>query len=1201
MVHLRSVRLRGFKTFAKPTELVFEPGVTVIIGPNGSGKSNIADAVLWVLGEQSPGNLRGRSMQDVIFSGPEGRRSSAVAEVSLVFDNNGSGALPLDWSEMEVTRRLTRDSGSEYRLNGSGCRLLDVQDVVGGLGLGREMHSVISQGKVEAFLSSTPEARRAMVEEAAGLGRFKKRRERTQAKLERTRQNLFRVADIEREVRSALRPLRQQVAAAEKFAEATEEWAAARARLLLRSLVEVRESHEKTEKEFADAEGRRREIEAQLQQLREQRQAEEESFAAALDEREQLGALFHHTRAGAEHMESRVAALRQRLARVEGELDRARRRYDLAAGEAVSSAARVNEVMAATSHENRLARVSGWVEDLRRALEDSLPVYQAAVATEDGLKDAVFELEAARSRALQDREFLRREVDQRSRVGEELAALIAEAAARVERLESEAAASEVELAAAQTMVSEAESALRSAADERERARAAAEEALHADAALGELLAGVDSRVAVLSDVLDRREGIPAGVRELLESGTGYRSLTEVLTVEPGYERALAAALGPLVQAVVVPAGSPLTQVFAAGGPLEAVQESGASQGRKDEPERPPAGTCDLWDVVAGPASVVGVLRDLIGPTAVAERDHVDDPSGVGVREDGGPWQIVSRTGELLRGGLHAARRQEVSAETLLRAGNELVEATEEQETLVARRLETREAVEKTAIAAGQAEEQYREKERLLQEAVRRATALRGDCDLQTRRLEEARRQSIELADRKERESALSAEMLAELRSVEENMVAGEVGLDEARVLLREHQSQMETLRRRVGRLEEKKGQAALVEVRLRERCRAHENERTRALSQRDVAETELARCRRRVDALERYVPVVATLLEQAGRLAEKAQTVVSSLGAKVDASRQQADGAARSMRDWGGAEAESQRQIDALSARSTELQVERAVLRDRMSVLEGELAELRRRHMSPRALQPADVADADAASLEAAVERAERRRERIGPINPLAEQEFAETEERARFLEEQRRDLETSMAQLQDVIKDLDEHIERVFTEIFESTREHFSSVIASVFPGAKGSLKLTEAKAVGKAPDDEDAGGADEEGGEEPVGPQLGGIAIEVKLPNKSPRSLSLLSGGEKAMTAIAFLFSLFLARPCPFYILDEVEASLDDINIRRFLSLVRKYRERTQFIIITHQRQTMEVADTLYGVTLESDGTSHILSRRLAVAKGA
>jgi chromosome segregation protein len=205
MVHLHSVSLRGFKSFAKPTQLNFEPGVTVIIGPNGSGKSNIADAVLWVLGEQSPANLRGRSMQDVIFSGPGGRKSSAVAEVSLVFDHGGD-SLPLDFEQLEVTRRLTRDTGSEYRLNGSGCRLLDVQDLFGGMGLGREMHSVISQGKVDSLLNSTPEARRALVEEAAGLARFRKRRERAQAKLERTRQNLLRVGDVERGEVSATTP-----------------------------------------------------------------------------------------------------------------------------------------------------------------------------------------------------------------------------------------------------------------------------------------------------------------------------------------------------------------------------------------------------------------------------------------------------------------------------------------------------------------------------------------------------------------------------------------------------------------------------------------------------------------------------------------------------------------------------------------------------------------------------------------------------------------------------------------------------------------------------------------------------------------------------------------------------------------------------------------------------------------------------------
>jgi chromosome segregation protein len=228
-----------------------------------------------------------------------------------------------------------------------------------------------------------------------------------------------------------------------------------------------------------------------------------------------------------------------------------------------------------------------------------------------------------------------------------------------------------------------------------------------------------------------------------------------------------------------------------------------------------------------------------------------------------------------------------------------------------------------------------------------------------------------------------------------------------------------------------------------------------------------------------------------------------------------------------------------------------------------------------------------------------RRLDRLGPVNPLAEQECAELEERATFLAEQRRDLEASLAQLQEVVSDLDRHIETSFADIFETVKENFSAVIATVFPGAKGSLKLVEA-VVSARPEEGTAAELEEVLAEEAKAP-VRGIGLEVKFPNKSPRSLSLLSGGEKAMAAIAFLFSLFLARPCPFYILDEVEASLDDINIRRFLSLVRRYRDKTQFIIITHQRQTMEVADTLYGVTLESDGTSRILSRRLTVAKGA
>ncbi len=309
MPRLTSVRLRGFKTFAKPTELSFEPGVTVIIGPNGSGKSNIADAVQWVLGEQSPTNLRGRSMQDVIFSGPDGKRSSAVAEVSLVFDNE-QGLMPLDTAEVEITRRLERDSASDYRVNGSSCRLLDVQDLVGALGIGREMHSVIGQGKVDALLSSTPEARRAMVEEAAGLGRFKKRRERAQAKLEKTRQNLVRMADIEREVKSALRPLRQQAAAAGRFAEAKEEWALAKGRYLLAQVAALQGGGRRHRVGVEGAWSRSgRRSRPELTGLRRDRAAEEDRFAAALQEREHIGAVYHRLAVEAEQVQGKATSL----------------------------------------------------------------------------------------------------------------------------------------------------------------------------------------------------------------------------------------------------------------------------------------------------------------------------------------------------------------------------------------------------------------------------------------------------------------------------------------------------------------------------------------------------------------------------------------------------------------------------------------------------------------------------------------------------------------------------------------------------------------------------------------------------------------------------------------------------------------------------------------------------------------------------
>ena len=1193
MPRLLSVRLRGFKTFAKPTELTFEPGVTVIIGPNGSGKSNIADAVQWVLGEQSPSNLRGKNMQDVIFSGPDGRRSSAVAEVALVFDN-AERMMAVESPEVEITRRLERDSASDYRVNGSSCRLLDVQDLVSAMGIGREMHSVIGQGKVEALLNSTPEARRAMVEEAAGLGRFKKRRERAQAKLEKTRQNLVRMADIEREVKSALRPLRQQAQAAGRFAEAKEEWALAKARYLLAQVVAVREAAGGTESELKALEQKRAALETRLTDLRHERATEEDRFAAALQEREHVGAVYHRLAVEAEQVQGKAASLRQRVARIEGDLDRARRRREAARVDVEALSGRLREATARTADESRLERVGGWNQTLRAVLDAAVAQYRGAASAEDELKDAAFEMEAARARALQDREFLRREIEARQRVDRELDTMVEEIGARIAALEAEAAEHQKALAVAGAAAKETAAQVQRAASVREEARAAASDATRREASAAGALGGIEARQAVLEDLVARREGTPAGARELMRRSKGVRLLAEVVTVETGYERAVAAALGPLAQAVVLGDSDDLRMVLDGEDVLEALVVDGDRPARAgDGPV--PEGTRELWELVSGPERLIDTLRSLIPATAVVGDDVRLSLAHVAASR--GAYRLVNRRGEMLHGGVHVARRREVGVETLLRARNELQAVAAERASAIEAREDARAASVDAAEALKRAEAAVREGQERLSQAERALAQQSNDGELCGRRLEEARRQSAELRSREARESGLAGKMQVELTELEKKVAGQESELEAARAEVRSMQGKLEKLREAVTALEQKKAQAGLVEVRLRERCRAREGERERVTGQLRSAAGAMERWERRTGYLEGYLPMLERLLTAVEGLAEHSRVVKTAYEVRLEEARAAAEGAARLMRDTAGSETGLQQQYEAMGSRLTELQVDRARSEDRRGVLDEELAELRRRHLSPRSLTAAEITGENVELLAAAAERAERRVEKIGPINPLAEQECAELEERATFLAEQRRDLEASLAELQEVVTDLDDHIETSFAEIFEVVRENFSATIATVFPGAKGSLKLVE----GPAARAEEGQAELEEALIEEARPVVKGIGLEVKLANKSPRTLSLLSGGEKAMTAIAFLFSLFLARPCPFYILDEVEASLDDTNIRRFLSLVRRYRERTQFIIITHQRQTMEVADTLYGVTLESDGTSRILSRRLTAATGA
>ena len=1064
------------------------------------------------------------------------------------------------------------------------------------------MHSVISQGKVEELLNSTPLSRRALVEEAAGLGRYKKRRERAQAKLERVQANLDRVADVEREVRHALRPLKQQMEAADRHAQLLEQLALARAKLLTMELQSISRSRSVAERESGEAEGRRRELEEGLERLRAERGAEEERFAQALRQREELATQFHRAGADLDWLTARGESLSQRLARLEAEASRASRRRESAQFELESAASsRASLEAMPVPGAGRSSWVSTASASLVSRLAETAPALAALEQEETEIKDRVFELEASRSRAMQEADFLRRELADRGRQAEELVTRESAATAHRRTLEAEEAAVRTAADAAEADRASLDARVGDLTESIARLQAEAERARGDARAADEHSAAVASRERVLGALLARREGIPEAARSLLESLPGARLVAEALRVAPGYERAAAAALGALSQAVMVSGPREPALLVDTGGPVEIVWLGAAAGERAGHPSgagaggvEPPAGVRRLWEVVTGDEAVLAGLEAVLPRTFVCD-DLSAAPSLSALLERGA--RVVDRQGRVLSGESHGARRAEVGAETVFAATTELqglVKARMEAEGRAAAEAAAREAAEAAHDAAAA---QLSEAEAARRELEREAASLRDEAALLSRRREQASAEAQEAGERRQAAAEMSARLAADQAALQGRICEGDAALDAARAALHALRGRAEGLRRDVSRLEEKRSQAAVLLVRIRERQRAVEEERVRVREAHRRAATAFAAARTHEERLGLVLPPLRDLVTVVNGLRASAGEAADRLETRVASSRESSEGFAATLRELGRREAGLQREQVGLGEGLIEVQVRLAHLQDQAGERERELDELRRRHQSPREVDVEALADATADGLRAGIEQLERRRERLGPVNPLAEQEYRETEERAEFLAEQRRDLEASLAELRRVVDELDEHIETTFASVFEATRVHFESMVEVLFPGGRGVLKLVD---VGPEESGGEEGEEDEAGADERMpagrGTRQQGVALEVKPPRKAPRSLTLLSGGEKALAAIAFLFALFLARPCPFYILDEVEAALDDVNIGRFLSLVRRYQGQTQFIIITHQRRTMEIADSLFGVAMDPDGTSRVLSRRLA-----
>lgn len=1190
-MHLKGLTLRGFKSFASATTLRFGPGITCVVGPNGSGKSNVVDALSWVMGEQGAKSLRGGKMEDVIFAGTTGRPPLGRAEVSLTIDNS-DGALPIDYSEVTITRTMFRSGGSEYQLNGDTCRLLDIQELLSDSGIGREMHVIVGQGQLDSVLHADPSGRRAFIEEAAGVLKHRKRKEKALRKLDAMQANLARVQDLSDELRRQLKPLGRQAAVARRAAVIQADLRDARLRLLADDLVTLRAALAAEIADEAALKERKEAAEAQLAAARTREAALEEQVRALTPRLTEAQGAWHELGQLAERVRGTVSLADARAKHATATPEEERRGRDPEDLEREAERIRQQE-----------AELEAALEAAERALEDTVAhraeLERELAAEERRLKDAARavadrrerlarlsgKVTAARGRAAS----AQAEIDRLATARDEARERAAGAQEAYETLQAEVdglAADDGELAAEQEA---AKSALKAAEAELGAARDAAAEAERARAA-------TTARRDALALGLRRKDGTGTllQARDKLTGVLGPAA--ELLTVAPGYEVAVAAALGAAADALAVSGPA------AAADALRLLRKHDAGRAALllgDAPYEPqpdgalPPGARHLAALVSGPDQLLPAVRRLLARTVyVATLEDAEDL--VAARPE---LTAVTADGDVFGG--HFAHGGSAGAPSLLEVQASVDEAAAELTELDARCAELRERQE-TAVArragcaalveelGGRRSTADREKSRVAGELGRLAGQARAAAGEAERSAAAAARAEEALA----RAVAEAEELAAQLETAEEEAGADDDGDDgsdtsvrdrlaadganarqtemEARLQVRTHEERVKGLAGRADGLD----RAARAEREARTRA---ERRRARLRHEAAVATAVAAGARQ----LLAHVEVSLARAEEERAAAERARAErEQDLGRQRRLSRELADELDKLTDSVHRGEvlgAEKRLRIEQLEGRALEeLGVEPADLvaeygPDQLvpPSLPAEGEELPEDPEHPRN-RPRPYARAE---QEKRLKAAERAYTRLGKVNPLALEEFAALEERHKFLTEQLDDLKRTRADLLQVVKEVDERVEQVFTDAFHDTAREFEGVFSRLFPGGEGRLILTD-------PDD-----------------MLNtGVEVEARPPGKKVKRLSLLSGGERSLTAVAMLVAIFMARPSPFYVMDEVEAALDDTNLQRLVRLMQELQRTSQLIVITHQKRTMEVADVLYGVSMQGDGVSKVISQRLS-----
>ncbi|MEU3461840.1 AAA family ATPase [Streptomyces sp. NPDC006733] len=1227
-MHLKSLTLRGFKSFASATTLRFEPGITCVVGPNGSGKSNVVDALSWVMGEQGAKSLRGGKMEDVIFAGTTGRPPLGRAEVSLTIDNS-DGVLPIEYAEVTITRIMFRNGGSEYQINGDTCRLLDIQELLSDSGIGREMHVIVGQGQLDSVLHADPMGRRAFIEEAAGVLKHRKRKEKALRKLDAMQANLARVQDLTGELRRQLKPLGRQAQVARRAAVIQADLRDARLRLLADDLVTLREAlsaeiadeaslkerRDAVERELAAALHRETALEEQVRALA-PRLADAQATWYGLSQltervRGTIGLAEQRVRHATgqpaeerrgrepEDMEREAARIREQEAELTEALDAARRALD----DTVGHRASLEQQLAA--EEQRLRTVARAIADRREGLARLQGQVNAARGRAGSAEAEIGRLATARDEARDRAESAQEEYEELKERVDSLEADDSELEERLEAATAERVAAE-----------EAFSAVREAATAAERERAA-----------------LTARRDALALGLRRKDGTGA----LLAAGDRLTGLlgpaADLLTVAPGFEVPVAAALGAAADAVAVSgpaaaadalrllrkddagraalvlADGTASEAWGGGGPsarhpadgrsatlpqaeVAEVAEVAAVVPHARAGTAPlPAGARQAAGLVGGPADLLPAVRRILRDTVVVE-SLADAEALVAAQPE---LTAVTAEGDVLAA--HFAHGGSAGVPSLLEVRAAVDEAERELERLA-------------ALCERLAGEQAEAKER------RARCAQVVDSLAQTRRAAEKEKSAVaqqlgRLAGQARAAGGEAERSAAAVGRAEESLAAAMEEFEELSVRLGEAveapgEEEPDTSVR--DRLSADGANARQTEMEARLQLRTHE-ERVKGLAGRADGLDRAARMERETRArAEQRRARLEYEAKVAGAVLAGARTLLEYVSVSLARAEEERGAAER-------ARAEREAQLGEERRQGRELKAELDKLTDfvhKGEVLGAEkrlrIEQLESRSLEEHGIEPSGLVDeygphhpvppslaAEGEELpedpehprnrpkpfvraeqEKRLKAAEKAYQQLGKVNPLALEEFSALEERHKFLTEQLEDLKRTRLDLLQVVKEVDERVEQVFSAAYHDTAREFEGVFSRLFPGGEGRLILTD-----------------------PDNMLTTGVEVEARPPGKKVKRLSLLSGGERSLTAVALLVSIFKARPSPFYVMDEVEAALDDTNLQRLIGLMEELQESSQLVVITHQKRTMEVADALYGVSMQGDGVSKVISQRLRAGK--